>query len=71
MIFQGDMKEYFEKEVERLRVKFSDILRDSISEGHVMKTKPARIRFNQVDIRPYCAMKARRVPIHQEGPARK
>ena len=28
--FQGDMTEFFEKEVERLRVKYSDILGDSI-----------------------------------------
>ena len=69
--FQRDMKEFFEKEVERLRVKYSYILRDSIPEGHVMKTKPVRIRFNQEVTRPYCAMKARRVPLHQEETARK
>ena len=65
------MKEFFEGEVERLRGKYSEILRDSIPEGHTMNTKPARIKFNQLNVRPFCAMKARRVPLHQEGPAKK
>ena len=36
-----------------------------------MKTKPARIRFNQEVTKPYCAMKTRRVPLHQEDAAKK
>ena len=57
--------------MKRLCGKFSDILRDSIPEGHTMNAKPAKIRFNQPNVRPFCAMKARRVPLHQEGPAKK
>ena len=71
VMFHGEMKEFFHREVVRLREKYSDILRDSIPEGHVMKTKPARIRFNQEVTKLYCAMKARRVPLHQEDAAKK
>ena len=66
----GEMSEFFRKEIERLKLEYSDVLKDSIPEGHTMKAAPARIKFVTDEVKPLSIQKARRIPLHQEAEAK-
>ena len=66
----GQMTEYFNKEIDRLKRDYPDVLMDKIPEGHTMRAAPARIKFVTDHIKPLCVQKARRIPLHQEDEAK-
>ena len=64
--YRVKQEDYFAKTIARLKREYSDVLRDSIPAGHMMRANAARIKFISREVRPYRAQKARRIPLHQE-----